>query len=123
MSPKGKPHPPPRRRVPARRGAVRSCAVDILIELFGWLGAIVLLSAFMLLSAECLQSRSTYQCMNLFGALGVALSSAYAGSYPAAALNLFWMIAAAATLVRIRRSRTGGLEIQAEGDRKTKCAG
>lgn len=97
--------------------------MDNLIEALGWLGATVLLSAFMLLSSEYLRSKRAYQCMNLFGALGVATSSAYTGSYPAAALNLFWMITAAAALVRTWRFRNGETGVRAEGDRKTKCAG
>ena len=47
-----------------------------------------------------------FQWMNLAGAAGFIVNSGYHGAIPSAALNVIWMMIAAATLWRIMKSRT-----------------
>jgi hypothetical protein len=63
-----------------------------LIEVIGWAGALLVLVAYGLVSAERLSSRSmTYQTLNIGGAIGLVINSAWNGAIPSAILNLIWI--------------------------------
>jgi hypothetical protein len=77
--------------------------VKLLIEIIGWVGALLILVAYGLLSAGKFTGRSvTYQVMNVVGALGFVVNSGYNGAIPSAALNVIWVGIGAFALVRIR---------------------
>lgn len=66
--------------------------MNILIEVVGWLGALLILVAYGLLSSGRLDSRSrSYQLLNIVGAAGFIVNSGWNGAYPSAALNVAWM--------------------------------
>jgi hypothetical protein len=78
---------------------------DILIETVGWIGALLILASYLLLSTGRLQGRSrTYQWMNIVGAAGFVLNSGWNGAIPSAALNVIWMGIGAYTLWTIRNA-------------------
>ena len=63
-----------------------------LIELIGWAGAVLVLVAYGLVSAERVSSRSwNYQCMNIGGAVGLVINSAWNGAIPSAVVNIIWI--------------------------------
>lgn len=64
----------------------------ILIEIIGWVGAALILGAYILLSLGKLEGRSpAYQWMNVAGAAGFVLNSGWNGAIPSAVLNVIWM--------------------------------
>lgn len=78
--------------------------MDLFVEAFGWLAAVLTLLAYGLLASGRLTGRSiTYHMMNLFGGLGILLNSGWNGAYPSAAINVIWIGIAVAALVKLRR--------------------
>ena len=66
--------------------------MTFLIEGIGWLGALLVLVAYGLVSAERVSSRSfSYQAMNIGGAVGLVVNSAWNGAIPSAVVNLIWI--------------------------------
>ena len=76
----------------------------VLIEAAGWIGATLILVAYILLSLGRLEGRSrTFQWMNVIGAAGFVINSGWHGAIPSAALNLVWLGVGLATLWTLRR--------------------
>jgi hypothetical protein len=66
--------------------------VELAVEVAGWVGALLILVAYGLLSAGKLDGRSPlYQWMNVVGAAGFALNGWWHRALPSAALNVVWM--------------------------------
>ena len=64
----------------------------IAIEVVGWAGALAVLVAYGLVSAERVTSRSwTYQLLNIGGAIGLVINSSWNGAIPSAVVNLIWI--------------------------------
>ena len=73
----------------------------------GWAGAILILLAYLLLSAGKLSGQSViYQWMNVFGAAGFIINGWWHGAIPNTALNVVWMIVGGVTLWRIAKRRS-----------------
>jgi len=76
--------------------------LTIIIETIGWIGALLILAAYGLLSAGKLQADTrAYQWMNVVGALGFVINSGWNGAIPSAALNVVWIGIGAAALWRM----------------------
>ncbi|PWT96899.1 MAG: hypothetical protein C5B52_14820 [Bacteroidetes bacterium] len=74
----------------------------ILLESTGWLGAIVLLSAYFMNSIGLIQGMSLpYQLMNLGGSLLVAFYTYVKKAYPNTVLNIIWMVIAGFAIMNI----------------------
>ena len=77
-----------------------------MIEAAGWIGALLILCAYFLISSGRLTARSPlFQAMNLVGAAGFIVNGAYHGALPNAALNVVWMLIAGVMLWRIRTAK------------------
>ena len=62
------------------------------IEVIGWAGALLVLLAYGLVSTERVSSRSLrYQALNIGGAVGLVINSAWNGAIPSAVVNLIWI--------------------------------
>jgi hypothetical protein len=80
--------------------------VKLLIEVAGWIAAVLILTAYGLLSAGKLTGKSvSYQLMNIVGAIGFVINTGYNGAIPSAVLNVIWVGIGVWALVRIRMSR------------------
>jgi hypothetical protein len=76
--------------------------VELLVEVAGWAGAVLILLAYLLLSAGKLTGQSlVYQAMNVVGAAGFTVNGWWHGALPSAALNVIWMLIGAIALWRI----------------------
>ena len=76
----------------------------IFVELAGWVGAALILSAYLLLSMGRLTGQSAlYQGMNVAGAAGFIVNGWWHGAIPSASLNVVWMMIGAGALWRIHR--------------------
>lgn len=81
-------------------------ALPLVIEVVGWVAAVLILVAYVLLSLGKLEARGyLYQWMNVFGAAGFIVNSGYNGAIPSAALNVVWAGIGLFTLAIIWRSR------------------
>jgi hypothetical protein len=66
--------------------------MKLTIEVIGWSGAALLLAAYALLSTGRLKAESTtYQLMNILGAVGFVVNSGWNGALPSAAMNVVWL--------------------------------
>jgi hypothetical protein len=62
------------------------------VEIVGWAGAVLILLAYLLLSAGRLTGQSlTYQAMNVFGAAGFVVNGWWHRALPSAVLNILWL--------------------------------
>ena len=79
------------------------------IEAAGWIGAVLILGSYILVSLGRLEGRSAaYQWMNVIGAAGFVVNSGWHGAVPSTALNVVWMAVGLVTLVSLaRRARAG----------------
>jgi hypothetical protein len=65
---------------------------NTLIDVLGWIGAIALLIAYMLVSTKRVEGNSTgYQLLNIVGSIFLIINTFHYGAYPSGALNIFWM--------------------------------
>lgn len=77
--------------------------MELFVAVAGWTSAILVLAAYVLLSAGRIEGRSTtYHVMNLIGAAGIATNSAWNGAVPSVAVNVIWMGIAVYALIRQR---------------------
>ena len=66
--------------------------MKLAVELVGWMGALLIIGAYALLSAGRLKSQSlVYHVMNIVGAAGFVVNSGWNGALPSAALNVVWI--------------------------------
>ena len=79
-------------------------ALELLVEIVGWIGAGLILLGYALVSSGRIQARSvSFQLMNLLGAAGFVLNSGFHGAWPSAILNVIWIGIAAVSLAKVRK--------------------
>lgn len=72
----------------------------------GWIGAILLLSAYFLLIHKNLTSRSSiYQWMNILGALLLAVNTLKLKAYPSFSINIAWILIGLYGIFHISKNR------------------
>jgi hypothetical protein len=82
--------------------------MDLLVEIAGWAGALLVLVAYGLLSAGRLEGSSpAFQWLNITGAFGFILNSGWNGAYPSAAVNVVWIGIGLYALSRRAEPRNG----------------
>ena len=80
--------------------------LELAIEVVGWAGAILILLAYLLLSAGRLTGQSlTYQGMNVVGAAGFVINGWWHGALPSAVLNVLWLMIGLFAAFRIFKRR------------------
>jgi hypothetical protein len=80
--------------------------VKLLVEIAGWIAAVLILTAYGLLSAGKMTGKSvSYQLMNIVGAIGFVINTGYNGAIPSAVLNVIWVGIGVWALVKIRMNR------------------
>jgi hypothetical protein len=66
--------------------------MKLAVEVVGWVGAVLILLAYALLSSGKLRAETlTYHLMNILGAAGFVINSGWNGALPSAAMNAVWM--------------------------------
>lgn len=62
-----------------------------LVQIIGYIGMVLLLSAYFLVSKNKISSSSfSFQFMNFLGSIGIAMDAFVAGALPAFFLNVVW---------------------------------
>ena len=75
----------------------------IAIEGIGWIGAVLILTAYALISSGKIQARTQpYQWMNIIGAAAFIINSGWNGAYPSAVLNVIWVGIGVVTLMKMK---------------------
>ncbi|HEY7958844.1 MAG TPA: hypothetical protein VID20_02180 [Sphingomicrobium sp.] len=81
-------------------------SVQLAVEVVGWAGALLILLAYLLISAGKLTGQSPpYQWMNIVGAAGFVINGWWHRAIPSTALNLVWMGIGAVALWKIAQRR------------------
>ncbi len=81
-------------------------AVEFAVEAAGWIGAALILLAYLLLSMGKVTGQSPlYQGMNVAGAAGFIVNGWWHGALPSAVLNVIWMMIGGVALWRIWAKR------------------
>jgi hypothetical protein len=81
--------------------------VHIALEVVGWIGTALVVSAYLLASRGVWATSGPQAAtMNVLGGLLLIVNGAYHGALPSVGLNLIWMLVAATTLVRLARRRS-----------------
>ena len=81
--------------------------LDLFMEVVGWIGAVLILAAYALLSAGKVDAGTpSYQVMNVVGAAGFIANSGWNGAWPSAVLNVIWVGIGVVALWRIGRKRS-----------------
>lgn len=81
-------------------------AVEFAVEAAGWIGAALILLAYLLLSMGKVTGQSPlYQGMNIVGAAGFIINGWWHGALPSAVLNVIWMLIGGVALWRITAKR------------------
>jgi hypothetical protein len=74
---------------------------SLLVDIVGWIGAILLLVAYGMISAGKTHGRSyLYQGLNFAGSLGLIVNSTFYTAYPSTFVNVFWIGIAIVTSIR-----------------------
>ena len=80
--------------------------MKLAVEIAGWIAAVLILTAYALLSAGKLTGKSVaYQVMNIVGAIGFVINTGYNGAIPSAVLNIIWVGIGVWALFKIRMNR------------------
>ena len=81
-------------------------SLTLMIEIVGWVAAMLILAAYALLTAGKLTADDrAYQWMNVIGALGILINSGWNRAIPSATLNLAWAGIGLAALWRIAKRK------------------
>lgn len=76
--------------------------LSIAIEAIGWIGAGLILAAYVLTSTGRLSGQSAaFQWLNVAGAAGFVVNSGWHGALPSTILNIVWMMIGVWALWRI----------------------
>ena len=79
---------------------------ELAIEVAGWAGAVLILLAYLLLSAGRFTGQSlAYQAMNVIGAAGFVINGWWHGALPSATLNVLWLMIGLFAAIRILKRR------------------
>lgn len=76
--------------------------MEIFIEVFGWIGAALLLLAFYLNSRDIYSATSKESLgINIVGAIGLLLNGFYHGALPSVALNGIWIVVGVSAFIKL----------------------
>jgi len=84
-------------------------AVAMVMEACGWIGGVVLISAYAFVSFGKISAQgAAFQYLNLAGSLTLAANSACHDAWPSASVSLIWIGVGIAALLGGRRARRAG---------------
>jgi len=69
--------------------------MKISIDVMGWIGALLILTAYALISFGKVKGNSVkYQLLNIFGSIFLVINTYYYGAIPSTLVNIIWAIIA-----------------------------
>ena len=86
--------------------------LNTVIDIIGWVGAVLLLLAYAMVSYKRLPGDSVrFQLLNVAGGLLLAVNSGYHGALPSVVVNAVWIVIGVVALVRAHRARASSLVV------------
>lgn len=80
--------------------------MSVFIDIIGWASAVALLGSYLMVSIGRWSGTSpVFQWINLAGAAGFVVNTAWHGALPSAVLNIAWAVIGIVTLWRLSRAR------------------
>ncbi len=78
--------------------------MEVLLNVLGWIGAVLLLLAYALVSFKKIEADSqTYQWLNITASILLLVNTIYYGAYPSSFVNAVWTIIAFFAILTIKR--------------------
>ena len=79
--------------------------MEFWIDVLGWIGALLILSAYALISWKKVEGNSlSYQLMNIVASIFLTVNTAYYGAIPSTMVNIIWAVIAAWAIFVIARN-------------------
>ncbi len=77
----------------------------MVIDITGWLGSVLILTAFALLNYHKVTANSKlYQLLNIFGSICLIINTVFYHAFPSAFINVVWLIIAFIALTNIYKA-------------------
>lgn len=74
----------------------------VIIEIFGWYGAVAIVFAYVLVSFSVLEPTSiTFQLLNVSGSLGIIIVSLSKKVFQSVTLNTIWLVVGIVAIIKI----------------------
>jgi fluoride ion exporter CrcB/FEX len=78
---------------------------EVIIDIIGWIGAVCVLYAYLMVSTKKLEGNSLhYQAANISGAFFLIINTYYHHAYPSAVVNVIWIGIAIYSLIVKRKA-------------------
>lgn len=77
--------------------------MDIIFDIFGWIGMVLVLLAYLLLSSKKIKAGKTYQILNLLAAFFMAVGVFPKNAWFSFALQVIWGVIAIVALIKLPR--------------------
>ncbi len=78
--------------------------MEFWIDVLGWMGALLILTAYALISSKKVEGNSlSYQMLNIWASIFLTINTAYYGAIPSTLVNIIWAIIAGFAIVAIAR--------------------
>lgn len=90
--------------------------MEFWIDVLGWVGAVMILTAYALISYKKVEGDSlSYQMLNILASIFLTLNTAYYGAIPSTLVNIIWAVIAAWAIFAIFRNwKRNAVETRAE---------
>jgi hypothetical protein len=79
--------------------------MSIIVECIGWIGAIIVLIAFFMISTHRTDAnKPIFHWLNIIGALGLIIHTSYNAAFPSAFVNVIWVAVAVFSLIKLKKN-------------------
>lgn len=76
--------------------------MELWVDILGWMGAVLILTAYALISFRKIEGGSfRYQLLNIFGSIFLVVNTFYYGAIPSTLVNIIWAIIAFGALLAL----------------------
>ncbi|WP_442969086.1 CBU_0592 family membrane protein [Psychroserpens sp.] len=66
---------------------------DLIINILGWIGSLLLVTAYWLNSKSIINAQTkTHQFLNIVGSLTLMINTFHYGAYPSGSVNIVWLL-------------------------------
>ena len=78
-------------------------STSIIVECIGWIGAIIVLIAFFMISTHRTDAdKPIFHWLNVIGAIGLIIHTCYNSAFPSAFVNVIWVGVAVFSLIKLK---------------------
>lgn len=80
-------------------------SINFIVDIIGWAGSICVITAYGLLTAHKLTSKSAlYQFLNIIGSIFLIINTFFYSAYPSTFVNIVWLIIAFIGIINLFKS-------------------